>query len=144
MGVTDLFVGAGSQPGSTAHPKPRGFMMVICFTNLIRQIMVVMFVGPLLFTSYLDAMRYLVCFFYVLVDGWHVCLVPKFVVDIGVYLCSFGQNLKRLCRPNHATGGAQQCNLVMTHDCIFSGGWLVPVTIGQISKAGCVLCMHCV
>jgi hypothetical protein len=47
MGVTDLFVGAGSQPGSTAHPKPRGFMMVICFTNLIRQIMVVMFVGPL-------------------------------------------------------------------------------------------------
>lgn len=63
MGVTDLFVGAGSQPGSTAHPKPRGFMMVICFTNLIRQIMVVMFVGPLLFTSYLDAMRYLVCCF---------------------------------------------------------------------------------
>ena len=62
-------------------------------------------------------------FFNVLVDGWHVCLVPKFGVDIGVYFCSFGQNETRLCRPNHGTGGAQQCNLVMTHDCIFSEGW---------------------
>ena len=93
MGVTDLFVGAGSQPGSTAHPKPRGFLMVICFTNLIRQIMVVMFVGPLHihFLPGCDEVPGLL-FYYVLVDGWHVCLVPKFGVGIGVYLCSLGQN----------------------------------------------------